>query len=134
LAVNDRGTGFGFTTFFLAHSFTQGIVHGFPDTLFAPGTEVAIHCLPGRKIVGQHAPGAATPQNIENGIDDFSHVHPSDTATSFRRWDEWFQDEPLDIVQIAGVWFSVHTPILPQVGQIFNFYITLQTPSQTECA
>jgi hypothetical protein len=55
----------------------------------------------GRKIVGQHTPGAATPENLENGVDNTSHVHTSATATSFGRWNEWFQDEPLDIVQIA---------------------------------
>ena len=60
----------------------------FPDTLVTPGAEIAVHCLPGRKIVGQHAPGTATPQNIEDGIDNFSHVHTSATTTSFGRWNE----------------------------------------------
>lgn len=129
LAVNNRRTGLGLTTGFLAHGFPQGIVHGFPDTLLAPGVEVAVDGLPGREVVGQHAPGAATPQDIENGVDHFSDVHTSATAPSLGRGNEWFQDEPLDIGQITGVCFSVHAPIVPPLGQICNFYITLETPS-----
>jgi hypothetical protein len=109
LAINDRGTGFGFTTVFFAHGFSQGIVHHFPDTIFAPCSEVAIDCLPGRKVMRHHTPGATTPQNVENGVDDFSHTCPADTASSFRWWNEWFQYEPLDIGQISWIYFSVHT-------------------------
>ena len=31
--------------------------------------------------------------NIENSVDNFSHIHTSATATSFGRWNEWRQME-----------------------------------------
>jgi len=79
--------------------------------------------------MGQHAPGATTPQKVENGVDDFSHIYPSDTTSSFGWWNEWFQDEPPDIGQITGVWFSVHAPNYaengPDAQSLHNFQNTL---------
>ena len=83
LAINNCGTGLGFATRLLAHGFTQGIVHSFPDTLSAPGFEVAVDGWPGGEFMGHHAPGATASQDIENGIDNLPHVHTSATTTSF---------------------------------------------------
>ena len=57
-----------------------------------------------------HTPGTTTSQHIVNGVDDFSHIRPTDTASSFSWWNERFQNEALDVGQITGVWFSIHTP------------------------
>ena len=44
-------------------------MNALPTALVAPGWEVAIHGLPWRKIPRQHAPGAASAQDIQNGLD-----------------------------------------------------------------
>jgi hypothetical protein len=51
-AVDNRRAGFDFTARFLAHALAQSIVRSFPDTLPAPGMEVAIDCLPGVPLQG----------------------------------------------------------------------------------
>ena len=129
LAVDDRRAGFDFTACCLAHTPTQSIVYGFPDAFLAPGVEVTIDRLPRGKVVGQHAPGATTSQDIENGIDDFPHINASATTSRFGWWNERFQDEMLNIGQITGICFSVHAPIMPERGWMHSLYITFKTPS-----
>ena len=56
----------------LRSSRTQGAqvgVNALPTALVAPGWEVAIHSLPRRKLPRHHAPGAASTQDIQNGLD-----------------------------------------------------------------
>ena len=56
----------------LRGSRTQGAqvgVNALLTALVAPGWEVAIHSLPRRKLPRQHAPGAASTQDIQNGFD-----------------------------------------------------------------
>ena len=42
----------------------------FPNTAFTPLTEVIVNRLPGRKIVGQHAPLAARFHDVQDGVDN----------------------------------------------------------------
>ncbi len=79
--------------------------------------------------MGQHTPGTTTSQDVVNGVDDFSHIHPADTASSFGWRNEWFQDKPLGIGQITGVRLPAHAPIMPERGQMCSLYITSKTPS-----
>ena len=61
----------------LHRSRTQGAqvaVNALPSAVIAPGSEVAIHGLPRRKVRRQHAPGAAGTQDIQNGLDHGSQV------------------------------------------------------------
>lgn len=63
-----RRRGSGLQTDLLA----QPSVELFPDAAGAPQAEVVIGGLPGWEIVGQHAPGAAGTQVMEDGIEDFA--------------------------------------------------------------
>jgi hypothetical protein len=56
---------------------TQGAqvaVNALPSAVVAPASEVAIHGLPRREVRRQHAPGAAGPQHIQNGLDHSPQV------------------------------------------------------------
>jgi len=46
-------------------------MHQLPRPVVPPAPKILIDELPGREIMGQQAPGTATTQNIEDGVQDF---------------------------------------------------------------
>src|SRR5215213_6822435 len=66
LAVDNTGARMGVASDAGAELLAQGRVHVFPRAIQAPQSEVVIGRLPGRKLVWQQPPGAATPNNVED--------------------------------------------------------------------
>lgn len=92
----------------------------------AKARDIVKHCNSHIRIArvgshGQLAPGATAPRNVENGFDNRPHVHTLAIVTTSATWNERRQDEPLDTVQIAAVWLSVHTPSMLGLGRWCNF-------------
>jgi hypothetical protein len=81
--------------------------------------------------VGQHAPSTTAAQQVENGIDHFSHTHASTSSPSFGRWEQRFYNEPLGITYICWVRFSCfHTRSDALFFLFCPVYITFKTLSQ----
>ena len=91
MAVNNGGAGFGMAAFALPQLLAQGIVDLRPDARLAPGAVVVKDDAIGRKVVGQHTPGGAGTQDIEDGVDDFPAGILDGSAAGLRRRQQGFQ-------------------------------------------
>lgn len=65
------------------HFSAQSIVRSKPLVAFTPATKVVINALPLREITRQHSPLNATDDNIQNSIDDGTHLHLARASTMF---------------------------------------------------
>ena len=75
---------------------------------------VIVHRRPGRKIVRQHSPGASCAHQIKDAVNHLAQISAAGPPTSFGRWQQWFNQFPLFICQIAWVVFIVHTSVIGQ--------------------
>jgi hypothetical protein len=83
LAVHDGSSGLGCFTVKCSQAGTQRIVDLLPHTGAPPLCEVPVNHLPRRQVAGQHPPGAATSQQVEDSIEDFSPLVLARTASRF---------------------------------------------------
>jgi hypothetical protein len=66
-----------------SHTLAQGSMHPLPGAVQTPEAEVVVDGLPRRELVGQQSPGAATLQDVEDGVEDLAQgIYPR-TATGF---------------------------------------------------
>ena len=57
------------------------ILHPLEGTVEPPSPEIVVDGLPGRKVVGQQAPGAAASQDVEDGVYDLTQgVQPGSSG------------------------------------------------------
>src|SRR5215212_1266026 len=83
LAVHYSGTRLRVPLEADPHALTQGGMHLLPGSVQTPEAEVVVDGLPGWEVVGQEPPGAATANDVENGVQDLAGgVHPG-TSGSF---------------------------------------------------
>ena len=84
---------------------------------------VIVHRRPGRKMARQHSPGAACAHQIQDAVNHLAQISAAGPPTSFGRWQQWFNQFPLFICQIAWVVFIVHTSV---IGQNTTFHTLLE--------
>ena len=101
----------------LAQIPTQGVVHPLPDACPAPGPEIMVDGLVGRKVGGEQAPLAPAPQDVEDGIDHLAHVGRARATTEFGRGNERCQDGPFRLGEIR--WIALHHPV-PSTHQVLR--------------
>ena len=65
-----------------------------------------------RRIMGKHSPGTAATQFIEYAVEHFSHICPARSTTWLSWWYQRLNNLPFGIVQIAGIWFPFHNPLV----------------------
>lgn len=70
LAIDDAGARLGFASSAEAHLFAERGVQLLPGSILSPFPPLVIHRLPRWEVAGEQAPGAATPNDVENGVDD----------------------------------------------------------------
>ena len=78
LTIDDPGCRMGVS----ALSFEQLAVHLIKQAIIAPSVEVAVDGRNRRKIVGQHAPLAASRRNIEDRVEHIAQIRRSRAARS----------------------------------------------------
>src|SRR5579864_8965830 len=71
---------------------------------------VVIDRRPGRVIMREQTPGAATAQHIQDPIEDLAHLHTSGSPSWLGWGDQRFQDGPLGIRKITGIGFHRVVP------------------------
>jgi hypothetical protein len=87
-----------------SHVDAQALVDLLPNIGIPPSIEVVRDRLPRREIVRQHAPGAATPSEVEDSVDDFTQWIDSPPAfVGARLGKELLNNTPLSIRDITGV-------------------------------
>src|SRR5262249_52781494 len=97
----------------------QPVVDGLQGAVVAPLVEVAPHRGLGREVLGQVAPLAAGPHEVEDGVEDVAHRRLAGPAPGVDR-DQFLDERPLLVRQVAGVLNSSHPNDLwkhPLMGQ-----------------
>src|SRR6187402_3023163 len=74
LAVHDGSTRITMSTIQHSQLGTESVVELLPHSSVAPCSEVLVDCLPGRKVMRQHAPGATSSEQVEYGIGYLSQL------------------------------------------------------------
>src|SRR5262249_12379880 len=85
------------------------VVDGLQGAVVPPLIEVAPDGAPGREVLGQVAPLAAGPQDVEGGVEDVAHRRLARPAAGVYG-DQALDQAPLLIGQVAGVSLGSHTP------------------------
>ena len=72
-------------------------------TIPVPQAEVAIDRAARGQVLADVAPLAAGAQHIHEAVDHLAHLHRALPATTLGRWDQWLDQQPLVIGQIAWI-------------------------------
>ncbi len=79
-----------------------------PGTVDAPGSEVVVNGLPGREVSRKQAPGAATLEDIEDGVENLTGVVDLRATGGFGSRQVWLKVVPFSIGEVGRVCCS-HT-------------------------
>lgn len=79
-----------------------------PHTFQAKAAVVIVDRAPGRELMGQHAPGAACPAEVQDSVDDLTHVNLTRATARLGRRDPGFYELPLLIRQVTGIRYPFH--------------------------
>ena len=87
-----------------AQTLAQGGVQSLPSAVLRPSPEVMVDGLPGRKVVGQLAPGAATTDDVEDSVEeDLAQGMYSGAPRGFRGRDMRLYVGPFGIGEVGLV-------------------------------
>lgn len=57
--------------------------------------------------MGHHLPLTAASLHIKDSVENLTEVYGDGVAKAFGLWQQWFDDFPLGITQVAGVSFAM---------------------------
>ena len=80
----------------------QGVLDLVPGAVVPPVSEVVVDGALGGEVVGEHIPLATSPVDVEDGVEDFPHIHLP-RPPGLLRGDERLDDGPLGIGQVRRV-------------------------------
>ena len=78
-------------------------------------------------------PLAARLQHVDDRVHYLAHVGAARSAAPLRGRNEGFQDRPLVIGQVVGVWFAVHASSLIRQSSLFKWPLRLLSSSANQC-
>jgi hypothetical protein len=102
--------GVGITPHLHAGGSMQCSVEPLPEALHTPQTKVMVDRFPRRQIMRQQPPGAATAQDIEDGIEDVPDRVVPRPASLLGGRQVWYERTPFSVRQIGWISFSLHSP------------------------
>jgi hypothetical protein len=88
--------------------FAEAVMNPRPYALQAKPAIIIMDCAPGWKFVGQGSPGATGTVEVQDGVNNLSHVDLARSTAGFRWWNPGFYELPLLIRQITGIWCPFH--------------------------
>ena len=103
LTVDDGRAGTGLATLGLPQLGVQDAMYPLPGAITTPGPEVVEDNAPRWQVVGQHPPGAPSAQHVADGVDDLPTRVGDRSAARFGRWQQWFQQLPFSVAEVAGI-------------------------------
>jgi hypothetical protein len=101
LAIDDARAGMRVAPDGDAELLAQDRVHVFPGAIETPQTEIVIRTLPGWELVREQPPGAATPNNVEDGVQDLTDRMQAGAADSFGWRQKRVQTSKLGVSQVG---------------------------------
>jgi hypothetical protein len=106
LTVNAARAGLGVTAEAPTEVVAQQRVHALPRSITPPASQAGLHGLPGRPLLGQEAPGAASAELVKQGVEDGAQgvqgVQAGATDGRLRR-QEGFEQGPFGVGEIRGI-------------------------------
>ena len=103
LAVDDASARLGVAPDTGAELLAERRVQVLPRAIQTPQPEVMVGGLPSWKFVRQQPPGAATPQDVENGVQDLAYRVQARSTKLIGRREQWFETSELSIRQVGQV-------------------------------
>ena len=97
-----------------------------PHAVATPLAVVMVHRRPRRKVARQHPPRTPRPTQIENTVDHRPHVGRLRSPASLARLgprNQWGNQVPLLIREIAGVCVPGHNPVLSARTEVFIHFL-----------
>ena len=91
-----------------SHLRPQRVMDSLPCAIIAPLPKVGVDALPLWKLFGKHPPLDATNCDVQDAVYDQPHIQSAGSAARFCRWDQWLDNIPLAVGQIAWVQLCVH--------------------------
>lgn len=84
------------------------VMNPLPRTVVTPDPKVVVDALPLRILLGQHPPLDTADNDVQDAVDDLSHIQAARSSARFRRWNKFLDNVPLIVGQIAWVDSLVH--------------------------
>src|SRR5947209_4001870 len=109
LAIQTTGGRMLVASGLLTHLSAQCVMQALPVATQAPLAEIMIDALPTRIFTWQHPPLDAANDDIEDGVNDHSHVQRARASARFRKRNQLFDKIPLAVSQIGWVDLVRHT-------------------------
>ena len=117
MTINAASTGLAPLTGGHPDIAAEQIMHVLPGTVLPPAPKVLVDNLPGGKVMGQQAPGAATTKDVKNRIQDFTLGIFLGPPTGFSWGDQVLNQRPLAVTEVGRVRFTgFHAPRLTQLA------------------
>jgi hypothetical protein len=85
-----------------------------------------VHRFPLRKVMREPAPLTASPNQVEEGVENLTPRVFARTPGLCRRWEDGCNPVPFLVAQITGILYSLHPSnlIIPLVFYLFGQFIT----------
>jgi len=103
LAVEASRSWMLVTTCSLSHLCPHRVMDSLKCAIIAPHPKVGVHALPLWKLFGKHPPLDASYCNVQDAVYDQPHIQRAGSSARFCRWDQWLDNTPLAVGQIAWV-------------------------------
>jgi hypothetical protein len=103
LAVDDASARLGVAPDTGAELLAKTGVEALPRAIQTPQPEVMVGGLPSWEFVRKQTPGAATPHDVEDGVQDLASRVQARSTKLFGRREQWFETSELSIRQVGQV-------------------------------
>jgi hypothetical protein len=90
----------------LSDLLTQGVHQVLPCAIVSPLRKLLIDGAFGKQVVRQHVPLAARSIEVQDDVDDFTHIHLTRASPRLSRWNQRLQNRPLLIGQVRLIGFA----------------------------
>lgn len=103
LAVDDGGRRTCLTALLLAHRHIKSVMDPLQRSIPVPQHQIPVHRALGRQVLGQRLPLAARPHYVEDAVENLADVHRALATAALGRRNQWLDQRPLLVRQIAIV-------------------------------
>src|SRR5882757_866340 len=103
LAVDDGGGRTGFPLLSFATLFIERVVDSFQRAVICPQIEVVVDRASRRQVFRDRAPLTAGRENVHQAVHHLPHDHRALATASLARRDQWFDQSPFVVGQIARI-------------------------------
>jgi hypothetical protein len=115
LAIHDRCTGTLLAALKPSDTVSKHVMDSLPSSVVPPLLEVHVDRRKGGKVLGEHAPSAATPQDVEDGVDDRPKIGRAGSPSSLGGWKQASEVPPFRVAEVT--WVS-HAGILARLARL----------------